>query len=239
VPGVRHALWVLTRPAALFSRVEDTGAYGWTLATLLCLVMLVGYAQVQTGLIDRVVDRQTEAKLAELEKTQLEAMGRLALRDRMEALRKEGEFNKLLTRLGVVAFSPIYTLACFLAISSVLYAVVALSGSKPQYHTLMAICVYSGVVVLVSQMLRLGMMVFYHTNEVDTSLGMLTPPGRPSVLAAVDPFRIWFWLLVAVGLTVTQQLSRRSALVTCAVLCLLAMGARVALQYAPWGVKLS
>ena len=59
--GLRHALWVYSAPARLFRRVEDTGAYGWTLAVLLLLVTLIGYAQIQTGLIDRVVDRQTDA----------------------------------------------------------------------------------------------------------------------------------------------------------------------------------
>ena len=44
--------------------MEDTGAYGWTLVTLLGLVTLAGYAEVQTGLIDRTADQQTEVRLA-------------------------------------------------------------------------------------------------------------------------------------------------------------------------------
>ena len=47
------------------------------------------------------------------------------------------------------------------------------------------------------------------------------------VLSSVDPFRVWFWILVCLGLVVTGQLSRRTALVTCLLFCLLAAGVRM------------
>ncbi len=97
--GVRHALLVYAAPRSLFARVEDTGAYGWALVTLLTLVMLIGYAEVQTGLIDQTVEQRTEESLAELEKKEAHLIERVELRDRMEAIRKQGEFNKLITRL--------------------------------------------------------------------------------------------------------------------------------------------
>ncbi len=230
--GVRHALLVCTSPRVLFARMEDTGAYGWALITLLGLVMLIGYAEVQTGLIERSVDQQTETKLAELEDSQAHLVDRIELKDRMDDIRKEAEFNKLIARLGVVAFAPAQFLASFLLIASMLYAVVALTGRKPEYHTLMSICVYSGFIELVAYILRLAMVLYYRTAEVDTSLGMLGGTGGPSPLSAVDPFRIWFWVLVAIGLVVTRQLSRRMAIVSCALLGLSAVGIRVAIAAA-------
>ena len=231
--GVRHALQVLASPRAVFERVEDTGAYGWALVVLLALVLLIGYAEVQTGLIDRVVDQNTEAALASLEETQAHLVDRVELRERMEDLRKAGEFNKLLYRLGVIVFTPTYLLASFLLIASVLYAIVALTGRKPEYHTLMSICVYAGFIELIGYSVRLAMVIYYRTTEVDTSLRMLAAPGEPSPLAAIDPFRIWFWVLVAFGLIVTRQLSRRMAIASCAVSGLLAAGVRLAVEYAP------
>jgi hypothetical protein len=229
--GVRHALLVYTAPRTLFSRVEDTGAYGWALVTLIGLVMLIGYAEVQTGLIDRVVDQRTEQALASLEASQADLVDRIELRERMETVRKAGDFNKLLARLGVVVFDPAFMLASFLVIASVLYALVALTGRKPEYHTLMSICVYSGFIVLVGYIVRLAMVICYRTTQVDTSLGMLVAPGQPTPLSAVDPFRIWFWVLVAIGLTVTRQLSRRMAIVSCAVMGLVVIGVRAAMAY--------
>lgn len=228
---VRHAMLVFAAPRALFARVEDTGAYGWALVTLIGLVMLVGYAQVQTGLIDRDVDRATERRLAQLEESQAELLDRIELRTRMESIRKEGVFLKVMTRLGVVVASPVYLLASFLLIASALYAVVALTGRKPEYHTLMSICVYAGFIELTAYVLKLAMMLYYRSTEVDTSLRALAEAGKPSALGAIDPFRIWFWVLVCIGLVTTHQLSRRMAVVTCCVLGLGALGVRIAMEY--------
>ena len=86
--GVHHSLLVFTSPRSLFSRVEDTGAYGWALVLLLGLSILIGYVEVQSGLIDRVVDQQTQDDLADLEKSQGQLIDRIELRDRMEQVMK-------------------------------------------------------------------------------------------------------------------------------------------------------
>jgi len=78
----------------------------------------------------------------------------------------------------------------------------------------------------------LAMMWYYRTIDVGTTLAALAPPGKPSVLAAIDPFRIWFWVLVAIGLTVTRQLSRRMAIASCVFLGLVGFGIRAAAQFA-------
>lgn len=229
---LRHALLVYTTPRSLFARVEDTGSYGTALATLLGLVTLLGYIQIQSGLIDRVVDQQTEVKLAELEEAKGGLVDRAELTTGMEAIRKEAEFNKTISRLGVVVWSPIYFLASFLLIASVLYAMVALTGRKPEYQTLMSICVYAGFLELAGYVVHVAMMLYYRTTQVDTTLGMLVPPGEMRYLTALDPFRIWFWVLVAVGVAVTHQLSRRMAVVSCFFMGAVAIGARVAMAVA-------
>ncbi len=230
--GVRHALMVYAAPRSLFSRVEDTGAYGWALVTLLLLVTLIGYAEVQTGLIDQTVNQHTEKALAELEKNQAHLIDQIQLRDRMEAIRKQGEFSTMMTRLGRVVIAPVQLVASYLLIASVLYALVALTGRKPEYHTLMSICVYAGFIELLAEVLRLAMVLTYRTIDVNTSLAMLAEPGKPSVLAAIDPFRLWFWILVAIGLTVTRQLSRRMAAVACTIMAIVASAAHAGLAFA-------
>ena len=184
--GVRHALLVCTSPRRLFGLVEDTGAYGWALAALIALVMLIGYTEVKTGLIDRSMDQRTEEALAALEKSQAHMIDRIELRERMDDVRKAGEFNKLLARLGGIVFAPAHLLASLLLIASVLYAVVALRGRKPEYHTLMSICVFSAFIELIGQVLRLAMVIYYRTTEVNTSLDILADAGKPSLLAAIE-----------------------------------------------------
>jgi len=230
--GLRRAVLVFTSPRALFTQVEDTAEYGWALVALLALVILLGYAEVKTGLIDRDVDRRTEHALKTLEESQAHLVDRIELSERMEDIQKTGEFNKLLARLGVVVFSPASMLASILIIAAILYAAVALTGRKPEYHTLMSICVYAAFIELLGCAVRLAMIVTYRTTDVDTSLAMLSEPGMLTPLVAVDPFRIWFWGLVILGLIVTRQLSRRMAMVCCILMGLIAAGARVGLEFA-------
>ena len=232
VLGVRHAVLAYASPRVLYSRVEDTGAYGWALVTLLALMVLIGYAQVQTGLIDTTVERNKEKQLEELEKNQGQLVDRIALKERMDSVHKQAEFTRTLARIGSLVAAPLTMLASFLLIASILYAIVALTGRKPEYQTLMSICVYAGFIELLGAFVGFAMMYYYRTIEVNTSLGMLAPPGKPSVLAAIDPFRIWFWVLVAIGLTVTRQLGRKMAITSCVMMGLAAFGVRAALEFA-------
>jgi hypothetical protein len=233
--GVRHALMVYVAPRALFNRVEDTGAYGYALLTLIGLVMLIGYAKVQTGLVDRNVEMATEKKLADLETNQRNLVDRVQLKEAMEAVRKEAVFSKTITRLGVIVLQPIYLLGSFLLIASVLYAMVALTGRKPEYHTLMSICVYAGFIELTGYVVELLMMFYYRSTEVGTSLTGLGTGVMAKVLGGVDPFRIWFWVLVAIGLIVTQQLSRRMAMFACTMLGVFGAAVHVGLAFASGG----
>ena len=232
---LRHAPLVFVDPAGLFGRVEDTGAYGWALLTLLVLVMSIGYLEVQTGLIDRIVDQRTEASLAKIEKEQGHLVDRVELKERLEEARKTGAFLKRLTHLYVVGLKPSFLLGSLLLTASVLYAVVALTGRKPEFHTLMSICVHAGLVLLMMHVVEFGMMVVYRRTEVSTSLGALGEGATAAVLSGVNPFRWWYWILVGIGLAVTRQLSGRMAVVTCVLLCLVTSGFWVALAFASGG----
>jgi hypothetical protein len=81
--------------------------------------------------------------------------------------------------------------------------------------------------------------------EVDTSLALLTRflagAERPDptavaalsgLLSALDPFRVWFWLAVVVGLSATAQLRGWRAWLTCALCWLAAAGTRSAMAAA-------
>jgi hypothetical protein len=230
-PGLSDAPLVFVAPAGLFSRVEDTATYAWTLIVLLCLVTLVGYLRVQTGLIERVVDQQTEHELAMLETAQRDLVDRVSLREQMENVRKNATFTKLMGRLQAIVVTPVYMLVSILLVSSLLFAAVALTGRKPEYHTLLHVCVYAAFIDLAAHVLQLLMMIAYRTVQVGTSLDMLMPPGKAPYLAALDPMVLWYWLVVYKGVTVTQQLSRRAALATCLSLLVLASAVRVGGAY--------
>lgn len=220
-------------PGSLFRRVEDTGAYGWALLVLLVVVMLIGALRVQSGLIDRDVDLQTNRSLAELESSRSDLVDRIELKKRMEDVRKAGTFQKTLRRVLEIGVAPVLHLASLLLITSILYVSVALSGRKPEFHTLMSIGVYSAYLPLLGSLLALGMTLYYRTLDVDTTLGRLGDGTAGQVLAAVDPFAIWFWVLVAFGTIVTRQLGRGVAVTVCVLMALVGMGARFGMSLAP------
>jgi hypothetical protein len=196
------------------------------------LVTLIGYAKVQTGLIDRDVEQATQQQLLELEKTQGHLIDKTQLKDQMESIRKSSEFSKVVTRLWVVVVSPVQLLTSFMLISAVLYAMVALTGRKPEFHTLMSVCVYAGFVIVAAKALELAMMVYYGSTRVDTTLAAMAPPGKASFWQGIDPFNLWFWALVGVGLIVTNQLSRKMAVFAVVLLAAVTTGARIGLAYA-------
>jgi hypothetical protein len=230
--GLGHVPMMFVAPGKVFHHVAETGRYGWALGALILLTTLIGWATVQTGLIDRQVDRQTLRALADLEREQIDLISRTELSEQLEKIRKSAEFTKLLARGGAMVAAPVMLAASLMLIAALLFAVVALAGNKPEYPTLMAVCVYSAAVTVLAAALRLVMMLCYRTLEVDTSLGLLVSAGEQAgalktILSAIDPFRIWFWALVALGLVVTGQLSRRAAVLTTALFWLIAAGVRM------------
>jgi hypothetical protein len=238
----------LLAPRRLFLRVEDVTAYKWPLVVLLTAVTLIGYATVQTGLISREVDRQVRERIAVIESQQRDVVERSALRETYEREYKKGAFEKLVRRIQVVAAEPVQALASVLVVAAVLYGAVALTGRKPEWHTLLTICVFAGFIDVVRLLVKLALMLQLRTLEVDTSLARLTPllvpleQTDPKLAAAVwggltalDPFRIWFWAVVIIGLYATAQLRGWRAWLTCLLCWLVAGGSRAAMAVAMIG----
>jgi hypothetical protein len=243
--GLRDILLVLWAPGRVFARTEDVPAYGWPLVVLLTSVTVIGYATVQTGLISREVDRQVRERIAVIESQQRDVVERSALREMYKKEYQKGEFEKLLARIQVVVAEPIKALASTLLIAAVLYGAVAMTGHKPEWQTLLTICVFAGFVWVLRSLLVLLLMLKFRTLEVDTSLALLarvfaggekadpvTVAALSGGLSAIDPFRAWYWLVVILGMSVTTQLRGWRAWGVCVLCWLATAGARAALAVA-------
>lgn len=239
-------VWVA--PRRLFRRVEDVAVYGWPLLILLTAVTMLGYATIQTGLIDRAVDRSVAARIAALDATQRDVVERSALRELYAQQVQQGEFEKTLARVRAVAAQPIGLLAATLLTASVLYGVVALSGRKPEWNTLMNICVLAAFVELLRLGVNCALMMRFQTLEVDASaapvavwlrdlfeLGPQALAATAGALTALDPFRIWYWIVVVAGLQVTCLVAGWRAWAVCGGCWLLAAGVRAGLAAAATG----
>ena len=240
--GVLDIPRVLFAPRGVFGRVEDVPAYAWALVLLLVSVTVMGYLLVQTGLIDYEVDQQVQRNIAALELEQLDVVERSALSDMIADKKKEGEFLRLINRVQVIGANPMATLACVLLIPAMFYGLVALTGKKPEWHTLVTICVFASFADLMGVIVRFGMRLQFKTLFVDSSLAPLTNflqsegasvaqqnASLGGLLTAFDPFRIWFWLIMVAGLTVTRQLRGWRAWCACTFFWLSAAAVRAAI----------
>lgn len=237
--GVMDIPRVLFAPRGVFGRVEDVPAYAWALVLLLVSVTMLGYLLVETGLIDREVELEVQQNIAALELEQLDVVERSALSDMIAEKKKEGEFLRLVRRVGVIAVSPMVMLAGVLLIPAMFYGLVALTGKKPEWHTLVTICVFASFAEVIGLIVQLGMRLKLRTFFVDTSLAPLADfmevqgtnaaqatAAVGGLLTALDPFHIWFWLIMVTGLTVTRQLRGWRAWCACLFFWLAAAGLR-------------
>lgn len=251
--GLPQVPLALLAPRRVFGRVEDVPAYGWALVVLLVLMGLSGYATVQTGLIDREAERRFRAGVAELEKQQLDITQRSVLKEQIDEAREASEFARLITRWTVVFARPIAALATILLLAAVFYAIVALTGHKPEWHTLLTVMVFASYADVLAEFTRLGLMIRFESMEVNTSLAalvrfikpeeflaMVRGTGQPvsgfeamaplallsGLLTALDPFRIWFWVLVTQGLRATAQLRGWKVWLICPLFWMIAAGMR-------------
>ena len=241
--GVLDIPLALFSPRRVFARVEDVTAYWWPLTLLLVSVTLIGYAYVETGLIDRAVERRVQANIALLEKTQTDVVERSAMSKMIAEQLKEGEFLRLMARIQAVVIEPIGVLAVVLLIPAMFYGLVALTGKKPEWHTLVTICVFASFADALGALARLLMMIRFETEFVDTSLAPLARlmdvadasaaapmAGLSGLMTALDPFRIWFWIILAIGLVTTSQLRGWKVWLSCSLCWLLAAAMRAALM---------
>ena len=231
-------------PRRLFARVEDVPAYGWPLTILLTCVTLIGYASVQTGLIDRLVTVRVQQNIESIDRERRDVVERSELRDLYEQAQRQGQFERVIERMRVIVAQPVSTLATALLIAAVLYGMVALTGRKAEWNTLLTICVFAGFIELLRLVARLALMLHYGVLDVYTSPAPLVralagadADGSAVALAygllsAADPFCVWYWLVVLIGLSATAQLPGWRAWLACGLLWLVGAAARTGMDVA-------
>ncbi|MCO6435522.1 MAG: YIP1 family protein [Phycisphaerae bacterium] len=219
----------LLHPRSFFRRVEDVPAYAWPLTLLLAAHLVLGWMTIETGLIDRGVQRSVQNAIAEIESRQVDVVERSTLRKMIEDQRDLGQFKQLLSRLKILVLSPLAVLAEILCLAAAFYGLVALTGRKPEWSTLLTVFVFAGFADLTGRVIASCLVLRFGTLDVDTSLALLTElPHGPfaampassaamlsGLLSAADPFRMWFWWIAATGLSTTHQLRGWRAGVAC------------------------
>jgi hypothetical protein len=146
----------------------------------------------------------------------------------IDALEKGAVFGKLVSRLFLFLGEPINLLVCTALVSSLLFLAVSLGGTtKADFAQLWGISVFSSFVEVPGLLVRLFLISQLHYSRVETSAAafLVHPQSHPVVfllLKRLDPFQIWFWALIGLGLYKTGQMSAGRSVVLVVFLGLLA-----------------
>jgi hypothetical protein len=206
------------RPGALFRDLARQNRYVFALVVLICLQLLYACAVISTGVLDYEVTAKTQHKVHRLLRTEGDEDPR-KLAQALQKAQKEGDFAVLWGRLLLVLGGPV---------GAVCFVVVALKGGKPDFPLLAGVLAFAAYVEVPKLLVRLLLVSQLQTSAVETSAAVFAGPNIGLagyvLLRRLDPFDIWYWCLVGLGLYKTGQLSARSSTaVACALAVLTAL----------------
>jgi hypothetical protein len=140
---------------------------------------------------------QTEAALAQ-QNTQMTP-------DQLEATLKMGSVFGL-------AFTPITSIAMWLILSAVLFLGTKILKGEGSFKQFMSITGYSYVIMLLYYILSAAVSLFSGELMLNTSIGILASGLKGSyiygVLRNIDLFGIWYYSVMAIGITTLTKLSK-------------------------------
>lgn len=215
------------RPGSLFAHLPQVNRAAGALWLLLALHALQALLVLSTGVHDYEIARQTDHEMAREAERLPDEENSSELARNLEAIEKKGIFTQLVNRLALLVGGPLNVLTGVLTVAGCLYAVVALRGAtKADFALLAGVAVFAAYVEVPRLLLRLYLITELHASRVETSAAAFvsaphTPLGVYLLLRRLDPFDLWYWLLIGLGVYRTGQLPAGRAVLVTMVLALL------------------
>jgi hypothetical protein len=220
-------LSVFFRPTRLFCELPRTNRAASALVVLMGIYALYGFGLYTTGVLNYEIDVQTQTQVSGLRQHPPAKDDAAKFTSALETIEKGSAFQKELSRVSLLVGGPIQLCLSVSVLSGLLFLVVALRGGKPNFQVLLGVTTFAGYVDVPRLLIQLLLSAQLHVSRVETSAAAFF--GRADVglgnyllLRRLDPFEIWYYILVGMGLYCSGQLKRRSAIVTACVLALLA-----------------
>jgi hypothetical protein len=224
----RDILHLYTRPGALFADLPRSNHLGGALLVLLLLYALYAGLLLSTGVPDYEIEAQAQK---EISRAALQLKGEdnsEELARKVDGLEKQATFNRLFSRILLLLGGPVRLLLGVGVLASVLFLAVSFWGAaKPDFAQLAGVVVFASFALVPRLLLRLLLVSQLQVMRVETSAAALLPSLRSGLgayllLRRLDPFEVWYWALVGLGLWKTGQMSGRRAAVAALLLALLA-----------------
>ena len=219
---------VVWSPGQLFGQLPVSNRWVSALMLLLILQAGLGIALVTTGVRDYEMDVQTQKAVSQLYQLHQGGDGQ-ELSSLVTLAEQTGEFNKMVARLVTVLGPPGWSLFQLGILTGVLFVFVAVCTGKPNSSLLAGIVTFALWTQIPRMVVQVALISQLQLSRVETSLAALASDptiGLPGylLLRQVDPFALWFWFLVGLGLSKTGQLTTMQAWRTVVFLALVGAG---------------
>ena len=218
---------VYARPSELFGELPLQNRAASAMLVLIVLHMLYGAAVISTGVVDYEVDSASQKDINRFVREREGDSKAQQLTVEIDALEKGAVFSRLLRRVQLVVSGPVRLIAGLAVLSGVLFVTVAMKGGKPNFPVLAGVVVFAGFVEPARLLVRLLLISQLQTSRIETSAAAFVDSPEVGLvgfllLRRLDPFELWYWFLIGLGIWRTEQLSRRAAIVAAVVLGVLA-----------------
>ncbi len=224
----RDVLAVFFRPTSLFRELPRTNRVASALILLMALYALYGLGLYTTGVLNYEIDVQTQTQISGLQATPAGERRRGEVHFRPGDDRKGiglPKGAKPCAASGRRADSVL--LLSVSVLSAFLFLVVALRGGKPNFQVLLGVTTFASYVAVPRLLMQLALTAQLHVSRVETSAAAFCSRAEVGLanyllLRRLDPFEVWYYVLVGLGVYHTGQLKRWSAIVTACLLAALA-----------------
>jgi hypothetical protein len=224
---------LLVSPVEFFTHLAERNRYLQALLLLVFFQVLFGSAVLSTGVADHEEDLRTQERFGKVAKRVQEAPAGDSANQPVEAVEKEAAFAKLLIRLGWLLGGSVRLLVGLTMVTGFLFIAVSMAGRKVDVPLLTGVVVYASCVEIVRMAVVLFLIWQTQTTRINTSAAVWfrgTDVSLPAylLLRRLDPFALWYWGLVGLGLSKTGQLRVGAACRTVALLAALTVLAQAA-----------
>jgi hypothetical protein len=218
------------RPSVLFSELPRCNRSISAFFLLLLCYGLYGWGVISTGVLDYEIECSAQGEIAQLRQhyqASRDDEDSEKLTSKLDTAEKTAIFLKQLSRVNHLVIGPISLLFQLSLLAGILFMIIALRGGKPKFQLLFGIATFAALVEIPKLICRLLLISQLHISRVETSAaafikGPEAGLGAYLFMRRFDPFTIWFYILVGMGLYYSGQMKRRSAIVTACFLAVMA-----------------
>lgn len=195
---------VFLAPSKVFTYLKEKPQ--WAVAFIVILVVVALAAVISVGIArESIIERQAEA-LREQDLTEEEM-------ERAQGF-VSGPFLYISSAIGAVVFTAIL----LLLFAFILNLFIPVFGGTAAFKTVFSVVTHAGLVKVLSAIVRVILVAVTKSVYVTTSLALLAPNMERGafgyqLLSGCDFFIIWEMILVAIGINITNSVSKKNAYV--------------------------